>query len=74
MNIRLESIYFALQELYSVLNNWRQLSDLEDLTKAEEKAKKSLTTAFDNNLDFFDSFLQDLQIFQGMFIVQWPQK
>ena len=76
INIRLESLYLALKELQSVLSHWRQLNDLSDLTrleKNEQKALKHLKAAFDNDLAFIDSFLQDLNTFQSRLLEHFLQ-
>ena len=75
-NIRLESLYLALKELQSVLSHWRQLNDLNDLTEKnqdEQKALKHLKAAFDNDLAFIDSFLQDLTTFQSRLLEHFLQ-
>ena len=76
INIRLESLYLALKELQSVLSHWRQLNDLSDLTEKnqdEQKALKHLKSAFDNDLAFIDSFLQDLNTFQSRLLEHFLQ-
>ena len=60
--------------LQSVFNHWRQLNDTDNLSdETEQKAQKSLNAAFDNNLAFIDSFLSDLQTFQGRLLDHFLQ-
>ena len=57
-----------------MLSHWRQLNDLSDLTgKNGQKALKHLKAAFDNDLAFIDSFLQDLNTFQSRLLEHFLQ-
>ena len=63
-NFRLESLYFALGELETALQNWRQIQDLNHPNTEESLAQKALLKAFGKDLTFIDNFLADIAVFR----------